>query len=371
MFQTSLYPYTWGGLPSLMAMWLGMAALYCVVYLPGWSGFLTSASLFAGTAMVHHHTMVALLGGAGAVALIGYAVSRRQRQFCNRLLSSLAAAAVVAGIYILPLLTRITEIGKTSILGYTEPFGWPWNQFWSWPADLISQVFTIVNAAVTVLAVILGFRMRARAATGVSCGLLFGVAAIWIGSFCVLDYGGRIVAHWLNRASKQPFTPSRFLFDAQFVFAIVASGGLVQIWQWLRRPAFRYAMLSMTACGAVAQTESRWEPMLDDSLVALGRWADQNLPSDALVTGTRGVWMTYIFHRESTSLFIPISEPVDPQRQLVKGKLRDRSSSLPWSHWSARLGKPIYVVRPIDPDPTKIRPLHQDGSIAIYDVNKR
>jgi hypothetical protein len=203
-----------------------------------------------------------------------------------------------------------------------------------------------------------------------SRALLLALAACWILCFCVLDYGIRLAARLMSRPASQPFTPSRFLFDAHFVLAILAGGGLVRIWEWLRRPAFRYALVSLLACGAIVQTAPRWRPLLDDSLMPLGRWADRNLPSNALITGVRGVWTTYSFHRESTSFFVPISEPIAPLRARLKNMLANNSSALTWDQWRQRLGKPIYVVGLANQENGDNPPLFVDGRFAIYDVNK-
>jgi hypothetical protein len=365
--HASLFPYTWGGLPSQMAMWLGMAAIFCVVHLSGTVGLAAGALLFAATAMVHHHTMVALLGGTGIIAVLGGIMSQRHRLLCRRLLLSLAAATALAVIYVVPLVTRFSEVGKTGILTYSEPFGWPWDHLWSWPTESIARALTFANAGITVLSLVLGLKIQLKSDARAARTLLLALAACWLIGFCTLDYGSRLVAYCMGRPLGQPFTPSRFLFDAQFVLAILAGGGLVRIWEWLRRPAFRYALVSLLGCGAIVQTAPRWEPFLDDLLIPLGKWADSNLPANALVTGTRGVWVTYIFHRESTSLFIPISEPVAPQRTRLKDMLANRSSSQTWHQWRQRLGKPIYVVGLVDNE--KGPPLFVSSPFAIYDMN--
>jgi hypothetical protein len=368
-FQASLYPYTWGGLPSLMAMWLGMAALFCVVSLRGPGGFATSALLFAATAMVHHHTMVALLGGAGLVSLVGLVFASSLRDAWRRTLLALASGMAIASVYALPLALRVLDLGRVGILRFTEPFAWPWEHYWIWKDDPFINGLTVVSAAATLGATVLGVAIVWRSAARAPRAMLIGLAVLWMLSFCLLDYGGRLVAHALHRESIQPFTPSRFLFDTHFAVAVFVGAGLERVWVWMRRAAFRYALVSVLACGAIEQIEPRWRPEADDALIPLGRWADRNLPPDALISGSASVWVTYTFHRESASLFVPVSEPVEPNRFRKKKLLLFYAGTQSWSQWRQLLQKPIYIISLSDRGAADLPPLVAAGRYALYDVN--
>jgi hypothetical protein len=356
-----------------MGVWLGLSGLFCVVHLSGSVGVILGAILLAGTAMVHHHTMLALWGAAAAIALIGMVIVTEHRVVWFRLLVALVCAACLAGIYILPLMRRIGDIKGTMVLNYTEHFDWPWEHFWSW--YLVPTVFTLtlLSVSITTVSVWLGIRIRRSGVEPGSRAVLLGVGCLWLLSFCVLDYGCRVYGFIMNRPSVQPFTPSRFMFDVQFVLATIAAGGLVRFWEWLRRPAFRVAVATVIALSAVLQVAPRWQPKPDDLLVPLGKWADQNLPDDSLVISepaATSIWITYLFHRESAALFIPISEHADIQRIRLKMAVQVQPALLPWSEWRRRLGKPLYLVG-VAGEPKMVGPpIFTSRFFAIYDLNR-
>lgn len=366
-FQASLFPVTWGGLPSLMAMWIAMAGLYCVSQTVGHGGLAVSALLFGATALVHHHTLVALFGGSAALAGIGWFATPALRLQWRRVLLAVAGGFMVAGPYTIPLLGHMTQLHQTGVLKFTENFGWPWEQFWNWEGDWARRTLTFVMAVSSVVIVFLG--IRAGLASGRSNWLILGLAGIWLLVFCLLDYGGRVLAALQRRESIQPFTPSRFLFDAQFVFAVYAGGGLVTLGRRLGRPAFQFALLGILVCGAVWQTEPRWRPKPDDALLQIGAWADRNLPPDALMSGSPSDWITYVFHRESTSLFIPISEPAEPNRHHLKRSLLADPMALSWSEWRNLLGKPLFMIGYAHDPNAMSPPVVVSDPFAIYDVN--
>ena len=116
----------------MMAVWQGLAGLYAVFSIVGPVGLLTSSVLFGGMALTHHHTMVAMLSGVGMVATIGFGVVPKDRRSHGRVLVALTGGMAVAAIYLVPLASRLGEIEATGILGYAEPFRWPWQHLWDW-----------------------------------------------------------------------------------------------------------------------------------------------------------------------------------------------------------------------------------------------
>jgi hypothetical protein len=366
-YQASFFPYTWGGLPSALAMWQGLAAWYCLFRLPGRGGLVASVVLLSGVTMTHHHTMVALLGGTGMVAAVGFAIWREHRAACVRVLVALVGSAVIAGIYLVPLARHAGEIGHTGTLKYYEDFAWPWEHLWGWGLPLL---LTLCVGLVTLR------RTECRS----SRWFLLGIAIFWLSCFAVLDYVGRGVSLWMYGQRATPFTPSRFLFDVQFVAAIIAGGGLWQFWLWLRRPAFRYALVAGVACWGVWKTEPRWNVVPSDVLMNVGQWSREHLPEDALVTGLYlpedalvtvlpDIWLTYVCRRESTSLFIPISEPASTARHRVKAVLLRAPHGLSGNQWRAHLGKPIFVVASVRDESWGSEPIFVDELLAVYDLS--
>jgi hypothetical protein len=351
--EASFFPYTWGGLPSALAMWQGLAAWYCLFHVAGRGGLATGSLLLAGVAMTHHHTMVALLGGTAVLAALGFTFSRVQRPECTRLLFALLGAAAVAGIYLVPLARRVGELGGTGTLTYQEPFAWPWEQVWHWGPGLL-------------VTLCVGLMIRCLSDTRESRWFLLGIAAFWLICFAALDYGGREFSRWYDGKPATPFTPSRFLFDVQFVAAVFAGGGLWRMWQWLRRPAFQFAVTAGFACLGVWQTEPRWNTIPSDTLLPVGTWARTHLPDDALVTGLPNHWLTYVCRRESTSMFIPISEPVPARRRALKEVLLQMPHRFSAEQWRSQLGKPVYVIGSAM-DGRWGEPLFVAGPLAIYD----
>ena len=351
-YQASLLPYTWGGLPSLLAMSQGIAALYCAAFLGHRAGLILATLLLGTTAMIHHHTMVALWGGAGAVAVFLTMVSGSSRAAARCLVLAIGGGVLVASIYVGPLILRAGRIGETSVLRFSEEFHWPWGHLWSWgPGLLVTTGIGLVASS--------------RTESRFGRRLLVGLIVIWLLAFCVLDYGIRLLARYTGTVSNQPFTPSRFLFDAQIAMAVFSGFGLVRLWDWLSRPGFRYALIVGLSCWAIWQVEGNWGPVGSDALLPLGKWAQFNLPNNALITGSSSPWVTYVFDRESTSLFIPISELPDPERNRLKLELLYNPWRFGWSRWRQMLGKPIYLITLKNPDR---EPLFVSGDLAIYEA---
>ncbi len=354
-FQSSLFPFTWGGLPSALAMWQGLAALFCVLHVEGRAGWLIAAPLFAATAMTHHHTMVAFLGGVGVVAVVRMLLNRGLGRGSQRVLSSLLAATALAGVYLVPLVDRVGELKQTGTLDFCEPFSWPWEHLWSGGPGLV------VTSG-------LGMFTAYQASARQSRWFLLNLAIFWLASFLLLDYAGRWLGSWWQNKAVTPFTPSRFLFDLQFVLAVFAGGGLMRLWHWFARPAFRYALIVAIGCWAIWQTEPRWEPNSSDLLIPVGRWVRVELPKDALVTGLESIWVTYVCHRESTSLFIPISEPTALPRARIKEALRRAPWMLPGGEWSERLHKPIYAIGSAQDESWGNQPVFVSGPLGVFRV---
>jgi hypothetical protein len=243
---------------------------------------------------------------------------------------ALAGAGVVAAGYMVPLALRATRVRETAVLDFVEPFSWPWQHVWSWGPGLV-------------LVAVIGLRAATEPAARGPRRFLIGLAAVWLTAFLALDYGSRLITHWLGGEGVTPFTPSRFLLDLQLVFAIFGGAGLVDACRRLRSKPVRWLFVLGVAVWAMWQVAPRWTPVYSDSFLPIGRWADANLPSDALITGATTPWITYAFHRESTSLFVPISEPVSPRRRL-KDQLVNTLGDEPWPEWRERLGRPIYAV---------------------------
>lgn len=355
-YQASFFPYTWGGLPSALAMWQGLAAWYCLFHIAGRGGLAASMLLFGSAAMTHHHTMVALLGASGLVAAAGYLYRREHRAACRRILLALVGGAAIASIYLVPLVARVNEVNNTGMLSYSEDFAWPWEHLWNWgPALLIALAVALATPSMP------EFR-SAR-------WFLMSIAIVWLVCFVALDYACGELSLWVYGKRATPFTPSRFLFDVQFVAAIFAGGGLWRIWQWLRRPAFRYALVAGVACWGIWRTEPLREALPSDMLLTVGAWARSNLPDDALVTGPPNYWLTYLCRRESTSLFIPISEPVKSHRRDVKGVLLLEPHRLSAEQWRALLGKSIYVIGSVWDESWGVEPVFVDEPVAMFDIN--
>ena len=339
-YQASLYPYTWGGLPSALAMWLALAALYCVVAAEGWPSLLAGMVLLGGSALTHHHTMVAVFGGMLAAALFVW-IGGAERLLRRRVVIGLAGGALAAALYIAPLLGRISEVGDTGILSYCEEKDEPhppWAHLFSWGPGLL-------------LTGALGLTVPVTTCSRTTRRFLLALMGVWLASFAILYYGARWLTEWLIGTPSTPFTPSRFLFDAQHLLAIFAAGGLMRLLTWighllailadggwvrLLTRAACVGLLAAMAAWALWQTHVRWQPVPSDILIPMGRWTRTNLPKDALILSGPGAqsqspWVTYVCRRESTSLFVPISEPKTKRRQLKEALIQHTQTA----NWDA------------------------------------
>jgi hypothetical protein len=350
-FQASLFPYTWGGLPSALAMCLAVAGLYAACAVPGPAGVAIAAVLIGAMTLVHHHTMIAMLG-ALAIATGALAI-RGGRATAMRLAATAVGGAALAAIYVVPLLGRVGEVRGTGMIEYAEPFAWPWEHAWSWGPGLVVTALTGFAAAVP------PDQRPARR-------LLLLVMAVWLAVFVALDYGGR-AGLLMRGVSSTPFTPSRFLFDVQFILAIFAGAGIVQWRRWLRSRALTGLALAAMACWAVWATTSRLNRLDADMLVGIGRWIDRNLPRDSVVLTPNSAWLTYVCHRETASLFIPISEPGSSPRRMMKQGLLRFSPNTRWSAVRQQLGKRVYAIGAAGADYAD-PPLHVIGPLAVVEL---
>jgi hypothetical protein len=395
-YQASLFPYTWGGLPSLLAMWQGLAALYALAGVPGPPGVLAGAILFGGMMLTHHHTLVALPAAAAVAVIFGYWRFPEHRPLCRRVLLGLMGGGVLAAIYLAPLAARIGQVGETGIVQYAEEFNWPWKELWSWGPSLL------VAAAVGVGVNHRGKPDGSLQQTGRTPSesrplrwMLLSLIIICLCAFAALDYGGRLLTTWLRGAASAPFTPSRFLFDAQCVLAIFAGGGMATLLEWLLvagpvwvssrlRPLEKPSRIVLTAVGgisslvalaattgwAIQQTRPRLGPVPSDVLLPVGRWIDANLPTDAfvLLNGPQDIWTTYACRREAPLMFIPISEPAATQRRRLKQTLLERPGDRTWQEWSTQLGKPVYVIGAASDQPFGRPPVYVSGRLAVFEL---
>jgi hypothetical protein len=350
-FQSSLFPYSWGGLPSAIAMWLALGGLYAACAAPGRVGVALASLLVGATILAHHHTMVAMMGAvtiaAGALAIRG------DRASALRLAAAVAGGAAVAAVYIGPMLGRVGEVHRTGMIEYAEPFAWPWEQAWSWGIGLVVTALT-------------GFTVAVQPDQRPARRLLLLILVVWLVAFVVLDYGGR-AGILIGGASSTPFTPSRFLFDMQFILAIFAGAGIVQWRRWLRSRALTGLALAAMACWAVRETTSRLNRLDADMLVDVGRWIDENLPVDSVVLTPNSAWLTYVCHRETASLFIPISESGDSPRRELKQSLLRFSPGTRWRVVRRQLGKRIYAIGAAGADYAE-PPLYVTGPLAVVEL---
>jgi hypothetical protein len=357
-FQASLFPYTWGGLPSVLSMWLALAGLFVVSFVPGRVAVATAALLWGGVALTHHHAMVAILGGLGLTGL--WLFRRRQRRESGgRLLLALAGAGVVAVGFVVPLALRVTRLHETGVTAYSEGFSWPWEHAWSWGPGLV------VVAGV-------GLCLRGPDESRGERGLLIGLGSFWLAAFVALDYGGRLVSQLLGRVEPAtPFTPSRFMLDLQFLLAIFGGAGLVAILRRIRPAPLGVLVLAAIAGWSVWRMQPRWRPVPQDAFVPIGRVIREKLPADAfvLVAGPQDHWLTYVCHRETPALFIPISEPGQGSRQQLKRQLIERAGVESWDEWRERLGKPIYAVGRASERMLGRPPIHTAGGLGVFELS--
>jgi hypothetical protein len=380
-FEASWRPYLWGGLPSAMAMWLALAALGAIVWLSPRVGLWAGGVLLGAMTLAHHHTWVACYGALTMLVLAQWVRRLAGPVPARSLVQAMALGLLVAAVYVGPLAGRAASIGETSVGRYLESFEWPWMHVLHWgPAIVWAAVAGAVRPVVE----------AARPARR----LLVWLACIWLGAFLVLNYLVRMLAQRYLGAEYTPFTPSRFLFDTQFVLAVFAGGGLDGAADWLGRfgKVPRWLLVAAVAVALLAQMVPLWAdcawtelgssarrtllgesspprppvvPM--DEYLGSGRWARDHLPANALVVGAPGqYWLTYLCRRESTSMFLPISEPTTAERRR-KQPLSLVTWSMDWNAWSRHLsGRPLYAIVPARFKVAPFRALYSDGVTTVY-----
>ncbi len=356
-FQPSLLATTWGGLPSVLALWQALAGLFAVFTVRGVAGVAIAAVLWGGMSLTHHHAMVALPVAVLLAAAWTFVKLPVERRAVGRVAIAIAASGVVAATYLVPLALRVTRVRETGVLAYTESFGWPWEHAWNFGVPLV------------VLAGI-GLMTACLPAVRLPRNFLVAVGVVWLASFVVLDYGSRLVSRSLFGVTMTPFTPSRFMLNLQFVLAIFGGGGLVEVWRRLSGRLLRGLVLAAVVAWCVWRVRPHWEPVSADSMLPIGRWVASHLPADALITGPISPWTTYVFHRESVSLFIPISEPARDRHRL-KSVLLGQPGVAPWPAWRQRLGKPIFGVSHANERSWGRLPMHVVGELGVFELTPR
>lgn len=384
-YEASLYPYTWGGLPSALGMWFAVTAFGAMFWLTGFAAMAVAAALLGAMTLVHHHTWVSVY--AGVLAAI---VAQRwcgARLPVRPIAVALLGGAALAAIYVVPLLLRAGTLGETSVGSYWEAFDWPWVHLQRWGLPLLllglCGLFLVRDPA----------RRPARAFLG-------WVMLAWLLAFAALNYGWRICSRAWTGSETTPFTPSRFLFDVQYVLAIFAGGGLSARWMsvtrgggrlanWARR-WFQLAATSAMVLVAGAElvprwTAESWEMLQDrgrwrqlfvnrppfravrqDLFAPAARWAREHLPADALiVTATGQDWLAYLCRREATYWFIPISE-ARPEYVALKQSLSTTDRIDSWARWSERFGgRPLYALVPATSPPSGALVLYSGGIVSV------
>jgi hypothetical protein len=374
-YQIGLFPYTWGGLPSQLAMWLAMAGFAARWWLRSWSAVVVPSLLWGAVLLCHHHSALALAIGLATLAVGSALRSWASRYWDRRQLGITAATAGLLALTAAPYgahcLSHPQTLTRTAAFHYLEPFGWPWEHLWSWgPVFLITTALGMFAALAPP-----GAARRLPWLEVVSCQSatvtrelrpLLYLALAWLCSFACLDYGARWSCQAFGLSPRTPLTPSRFLFDAQWALLPVA---LVGLSLFLLRQVYGawWVGLLCVVSGWVATWE-RWttEPvghMLgrlqqlafrppfgtvlgEDFFLNVGRFVDRHAPPEALVVGLpHQVWLTYLTRRESTGLFLPISEPGTERWQLKQELLRDPMARS-WEEWSRLFGNvELWAVR--------------------------
>jgi len=347
IYQISLFPYTWGGLPSLLAMWLVMAGTLYLHALPTTRGSLIAGLLWGGAMLAHHHTAVALVIGAAGVALHLW---KRWRETARQTVTAVSVAVLASAPYWWRLVLNLPSLGSTGMLGYVEPFQFPWTLVWQ-----MGPIFLVGSVV---------FALR-RQPSGKCVRYLTALGVTWLVVFLVLDYGIRAASGLVMGRAVTPFTPSRFLFDLQWAFcplvgaafarlsrghsiavlaiACVATG----IWgtwdRWTGTPLS--ALPRWIAEGRLRRAEGTI--LREDFVLEPGAYVARVAPPRAVILGTPGqVWLTYCTRRESTCLFLPISEPISDRIRL-KWRMLQRPTARTWQAWSRSLGDvPIWAILP-------------------------
>ncbi len=376
MFQATWFPYTWGGLPSVLAMWLIATGFFASVWIRRPVGTLAALLLWSGAVLTHHHAGAALLLALGLLAAL-----RAVRAAWVGLSSPsgpspmvlLLAVTACSAVYWIRLLGHAGLVSQTGLAEYVEPLESPWQLAWHMgPVACVGFLTVAVDW------------FRGRLTDRERLAIAFGL--IWVAAFVALAYVGRAVASvWFGRPVSF-FTPSRFLFEFQWALlpVVAASIGLrARQGTWL-------VAIGCVAC-VVSWTWPRWtnEPLsrlpvrlahrqltpptgtvvADDYLLAPGQYVAEKAPLRAVVVSLPGrVWLTYCTRRESTGLFIPISEPVTDRIRL-KHRLARNPTDLPWSEWSRRLGNlPLWGIYPRSWQLPSARVRARFGSVDVLEL---
>jgi hypothetical protein len=297
--------YHWGGLPTVLGIALGLAAVEAETA--------TEAGLLLGSLAYLHH-LSALIAWSTALVL---AFALRKRAIAR----ALAVAAVVSLPLVPTILQAAGETGTTSILRFgDEPVRtlaqYVWGaRNWGW-------------GPILVLLAGLGLARRKRP-RGALVALVFLVSV-----HVLLDVVYRFGARALRHEDVTALTPSRWFQLASVPLAAFAGLGACVVF-----PRRRYALLGMVAIAVASIPFDQWEYMaatrsIDSQLFLVGDWVREKVPEDALVVvlaRDRGNqdpallpdrdWWPYLLDRETDWTPLPASEPRNDPRVLAKRAL--------------------------------------------------
>ncbi len=354
LFEATWFPYTWGGLPSSLAMWLVIAGLGAATWLRSPANTATAVFLWGAAALTHHHVAVALLAALGILSLLSTTRLAGRLPLLSaprHAATCLTGTVLISAVYWLRLVANLGSAASTGLLSYVEPLEPPWQVAWHiGPIACLGLLAAAFDAH------------RGRLTAFEKLGLAF--ALVWLVAFALMAYAARALAEWWVGRPVSLFTPSRFMFEFQWALLPVAAAALSR--RCGRRP-WALAVLCVTV--TVCWTWPRWtnEPLsrlpervlrgqlkpptgtiiADDFLLAPGRYVATHAPAEAVVVSVPGhVWLTYCTERESTGLFIPISEPLTARIRL-KHLMSREPNRMSWADWSRRLGGvPIWGIYP-------------------------
>lgn len=301
----------WGGLPNHAGIMLFLVAFGCLHKCEAGRLRTIGVLLLAGVFYIHHHVMIVAVG----VLLVHAAVKARtlgRWEPLKHTCLDIGAALFLAAPVTLPLLSRVFEVGQTTVLRFRESFDWlaMWREYVGVPGLLLGSVGLVLLAQnqdkgrmahltpVTFLAALL---------------LMFGLTAGVYPLFSRLVFGQPYVA----------FTPSRFLTDAANPMAMLAGYAIVKLLHNSQRRILALILLCLFVFGEqwlwMGQRHNETGP--DRVLFSNLQKLVADLPFDAAILARfpGDGFAPYLTARECFDTQRPISEP---RSERIKQKLR-------------------------------------------------
>lgn len=306
----SLEIYGWGGMINLGAWCFGLALVLLVTSAAltastSWKAHLLGGLLVAAVCISHHHVMLSV----GVVCLAVIAVTRlrfRERGVHRALLLAAAIGGALAAFQLVPFALKVTQVGRTDVLSYLEPF---------YGATQLVRSLGLIFPVLAFVGMRRFLGLRAELAGAVLAASLLSL----VGVFALIEYGYQGVHYLLTSRRSQPFVPARFLTNSVLFMAAPVGIALERGYE-LARARGRWlavAMLGALTLQPVYHVAALCQNTTSDDEYRALVWIRDHTPPDAFVLNERGSgWVNFFCWRETSFTPLSASEPSSRHRAM-------------------------------------------------------